>query len=108
MGLGFLDRFHLPLQMRDDVLPQYWQATGGNVDREFRTGGIERSFAKIANQVRDRYVLGYYTHEPLIDGKYRNVEVRVIGHGSDLNIIAEKGYWPRLETQQRLAPMSTQ
>jgi VWFA-related protein len=105
MGVGFIDRFHLPYEMKDNVLPAYWQATGGNVDREFRSGGIEKSFARIAGEVRSRYTLGYYTHEPFIDGKYRKLEVRVIGHGTDLNIIAKKGYFPTaMEVRPHVAP----
>ena len=49
-GLGFMDRFHLPFQMRDDVLPRYAAATGGQVDPEFRTKGIETSFSKITGR----------------------------------------------------------
>ena len=30
--VGFLDRMHLPLMMRDNVLPAYATATGGNFD----------------------------------------------------------------------------
>jgi VWFA-related protein len=92
--VGYLDRFHLPLTMRDNLLPAYANATGGNFDAEFRTGGIEKSFARIVAEVRNRYTLDYVTHEPLIDGKYRTLEVRVINHGSDLTIITKKGYYP--------------
>jgi len=91
-GLGFIDRFHLPLTMHDDVLPQYWQATGGVVDSEFRTKEIEKSFAKVAAEVRNQYTLGYYTHEPFVDGKYRPVEVVVLR--PNLTVIAKKGYYP--------------
>jgi Tfp pilus assembly protein PilW len=82
--VGYLDRFHLPLTMHDNLLPAYANATGG----------IEKSFARIVAEVRNRYTLDYVTHEPLIDGKYRTLEVRVINHGNDLTIIAKKGYWP--------------
>ena len=77
--VGFLDRIHLPLMMRDNVLPAYSIATGGNFDAEFRTGSIEKSFQRIAEEARAQYTLGYYTHEPFIDGKYRKVEVKVCG-----------------------------
>jgi len=92
--VGFLDRIHLPLTMQGNILPQYANATGGNLDSEFRTGEIEKSFARIAAEVRNRYTLDYITHEPLIDDKYRTIEVRVINHGNDLTIFAKKGYWP--------------
>jgi VWFA-related protein len=94
--VGFIDRIHLPLTMHDNILPQYATATGGNFDAEFRIGGIERSFAQIAAEVRNRYTLDYITQEPLIDGKRRNLEVVVVGHGSnkDITVIAKQYYWP--------------
>jgi len=103
--VGFLDRIHLPLTMRDNILPAYATATGGNFDAEFRTGGIEKSFAKIAEEVRTRYTLDYITHEPLIDGKYRTLEVKVLR--PNLTVIAKKGYWPSA-VQARPRPPATQ
>ena len=91
-GLGFLDRIHLPFQMRDNILPLYTAATGGQTDPEFRTNGIETSFAKISEQVRTQYTLGYYTKQPFIDGKYRQVEVKVLR--PNLTVIAKSGYYP--------------
>lgn len=91
-GLGFIDRVHLPLQMRDNILPVYVFATGGQVDPEFRQRGIEASFAKITEEVRTQYTVGYYTREPFIDGKYRKLEVKVLRPG--LTVIAKDGYWP--------------
>ena len=103
--VGFLDRIHLPLTMRDNILPAYAIATGGNFDAEFRTGGIEKSFAKIAEEVRTRYTLDYITHEPLIDGKYRTLEVKVLR--PNLTVIAKKGYWPSA-VQARPRPPAAQ
>jgi VWFA-related protein len=91
-GVGFLDRMHLPLMMRDNILPAYANATGGNFDSQFLRKGIESSFAKIAQEVRTQYTVGYYTHEPFIDGKYRQVEVKVLR--PNLTVLAKKGYWP--------------
>jgi VWFA-related protein len=91
-GMGFLDRIHLPLTMRDDVLPRYAGATGGQCDPEFRPRGIENSFAAITEQVRTQYTVGYYSHEPFIDGKFRKVDVRVMR--PNLTVIAKDGYYP--------------
>jgi VWFA-related protein len=91
-GLGVIDRMHLPLMMRDNILPAYAKATGGNFDSEFRTASIEKSFTKIAGEARYRYTLGYYTNEPFLDGKYRKLEVKVLR--PDLTVIAKPGYWP--------------
>jgi VWFA-related protein len=102
-GLGVLDRIHLPLTMRDNILPAYAIATGGNFDAEFRTGGIEKSFARIASEVRNRYTLDFITHEPQFDGKYRKLEVKVLR--PDLTVIAKQGYYPTPQpTRPRPAP----
>jgi VWFA-related protein len=93
--VGFLDRMHLPLMMRDNVLYAYTSATGGNLDGEFREKGIQASFAKVTEEVRTQYLVGYYTHEPFVDGKYRSVEVKVLR--PNLTVIAKKGYWPTAE-----------
>lgn len=90
--MGFLDKIHLPLTMRDNVLPLYTSETGGSLDAEFRQRGIEESFQKIFEQVRTQYMIGYYSHEPFIDGKYRTIDVRVLR--PNLTVIAKKGYYP--------------
>lgn len=91
-GMGFLDHIHIPLMMRDNILPQYTSATGGETYAEFRTKGISESFAKITEEVRTQYTVGYYSKEPLIDGKFRKTEVRVLRPG--LTVIAKDGYYP--------------
>jgi VWFA-related protein len=90
--VGYLDKIHLPLMMRDNVLPSYAADTGGQFDAQFRQKGIEDSFAKIAAEVRNQYTVGYYTHQPFIDGKFRSLEVKVLR--PDLQVIAKKGYYP--------------
>jgi len=91
-GLGFLDRIHIPLTMRDNNLPAFTAATGGETYAEYRTKGIETSFAKIAEEVRTQYTIGYNTRESFIDGKFRKVEVRVLR--PNLTVIAKDGYFP--------------
>jgi len=91
-GFGWLERRHLPLMMRDNILPVYVDATGGQTYAEYRTHGIETSFAKIAEQVRTQYTVGYYSREPFIDGKYRKLEVRVLR--PNLQVVAKDGYFP--------------
>lgn len=91
-GEGFLDRIHLPLTMRDDGLPRYAAATGGECDPEFRPQSIQNNFAKLAEQVRTQYTVGYYSHEDFIDAKYRSVDVRVLR--PNLDVVAKPGYYP--------------
>jgi VWFA-related protein len=91
-GEGYLSRFHLPFQMYDNRLVGYAFVTGGSLDAENGVNGIENSYAKIAEEARTQYTVGYYTHEPFIDGKYRSIEVRVERPGLDVK--AKKGYYP--------------
>jgi VWFA-related protein len=91
-GEGYISRLHLPLTMYDNILGKYTLATGGTLDSERGLNGIETSYAKIAEQARDQYTLGYYSHLPLIDGKFRKIDVRVDRPG--LEVIAKTGYYP--------------
>jgi VWFA-related protein len=102
-GVGFVDRLHLPLTMRDDVLPKYTAATGGQTDPEFRPKGIESSFASITNEVRAQYTVGYYTHESPYNESYRRTEVRVMKPG--LTIICKDGYYPSAADNMRARPV---
>ena len=94
-GEGFVSRFHLPFTMYDNILAKYSFATGGTLDSERGVNGIETSYEKIAEEARDQYTLGYLSHQPVIDGKFRNIDVRVERPG--LEVIAKKGYYPTAE-----------
>lgn len=91
-GMGFLDRVHLPLTMRDDALPRIATVTGGECDPEFRPRGIEQSFANLAKTVRTQYTVGYYSHANPLDERFRHTEIRVMR--PNLEVISEDGYFP--------------
>ena len=91
-GEGYLSRFHIPGTMYDNRLISYAHATGGTLDSEVSVNGIERSYAKIAEEARTQYTLGYISHQPVIDGKFRKIDVRVDRPG--LEVIAKVGYYP--------------
>ena len=92
-GVEWVDRFHIPLTgVYDNILYKYTVATGGDYYAEGNTNGIERSYAKISDQARDQYTLGYLSHESIYDDKFRNVEVRV--DRPNVTVNAPQGYWP--------------
>jgi VWFA-related protein len=91
-GEGWIDRFHLPFSMYDNILYKYTLATGGDTDSEGGTNGIEKSYSKIADEARYQYTLGYLSHESIYDGKFRHIEVRV--DRPDLSVFAKSGYYP--------------
>ncbi|HUZ04869.1 MAG TPA: VWA domain-containing protein [Acidobacteriaceae bacterium] len=90
--LGFLDKYHLPLLGTDNILPKYTTASGGQLDAEFSRDGIERSFAKIAEEVRTQYTLGYNSHRSVFDSRYRSIEVQVLR--PNLSVVSKQGYYP--------------
>jgi VWFA-related protein len=91
-GEGFVSRFHLPFTMYDNILYKYTAATGGTLDSERGTDGIEKSYAKIAEEARTQYTLGYLSHESIYDSKFRAIDVRVDRPG--LEVISKRGYYP--------------
>jgi VWFA-related protein len=84
--------------MNDNVLIKYAQATGGSLDTERSVNGIEKSYAHIAEEARTQYTLGYISHQPAIDGKYRSIEVRVDRPSVDVS--AKPGYYPTAQDVQ--------
>ncbi len=98
-GIGYLDRFKLPLIPAENVLPRYATETGGVLEAEFSINGMERSFARIAKEVRTQYTLGYYSHVPVLDGRYRTLDIHV--ERPSLEVKARRGYYPTATLQQR-------
>ncbi len=62
------------------------------MDSEFRQNSIETSFAKIAEEVRLKYTIGYNTHMSPLNPAFRHIEVQVNRPG--LTVIAPPGYYP--------------
>jgi VWFA-related protein len=89
-GEGYVSRIHLPFTMYDNILVKYAHATGGVLDSERGVNGIEKSYATIAEESRNQYTLGYYTRQPVIDTRFRKIDVRV--ERSGLEVIAKTGY----------------
>ncbi|HEY1805389.1 MAG TPA: VWA domain-containing protein [Terracidiphilus sp.] len=92
-GVEWADRIHVPFTgVYDNILYKYTVETGGDYYAEGNVNGIERSYAKIADQARDQYTLVYLSHESIYDDKFRNVEVRV--DRPNVTVIAPRGYYP--------------
>ncbi len=91
-GEGFLSRFHMPGTINDNILIRYAQNTGGTLDAEATVNGMVKSYGKIAEEARTQYTLGYISHQPVLDSKFRAIDVRVERPG--LEVIAKRGYYP--------------
>jgi VWFA-related protein len=91
-GEGYLSRFHVPFEMNNNILLRYARETGGQLDAERGANGIEKSYAKLADEARNQYTIVYNSHQPFIDGKYRSIEVRV--DRPNVEVTAKRGYYP--------------
>jgi VWFA-related protein len=91
-GEEWLDRFHLPFEMYDNILYKYTAATGGDMLAERGTSSMEKSYAKIAAEARNQYTLLYLSHESIYDGKYRSINVVV--DRPNVVVTAKPGYYP--------------
>jgi VWFA-related protein len=91
-GEGYISRIHIPFTMYDNLLAKYTLATGGSLDSERGLNGIERSYGKIAEEARNQYTLGYLSHQPVIDNRFRKIEVRV--DRPNVEVVAKTGYYP--------------
>ena len=60
---------------------------------ESGVNGIEKSYAKIADEARNQYTLGYLSHESIYDAKYRSIDVRV-DRPEKVVVTAKPGYYP--------------
>jgi VWFA-related protein len=91
-GQEWLDRFHLPFEMYDNILYKYTSLTGGDMFFERGTSSMEKSYAKLAAEARNQYTLLYLSHESIYDGKYRSIDVRV--DRPNVIVTAKPGYYP--------------
>jgi len=91
-GVGYLDKFHIWGLPTNNILPKYALTTGGTLDSENSVSGIEKSIANLTESIRTQYTLGYISHQPVIDGKYRKIRVDVAR--PNLEVIARDGYYP--------------
>jgi VWFA-related protein len=91
-GEGWIDRFHIPFEMYQNILYKFTAGTGGDMDAQGGVNGIEQSYAKIAGEARNQYTLGYLSHESIYDGKYRSIDIRV--DRPNLIVTAKPGYYP--------------
>jgi VWFA-related protein len=96
---GYIDKYHLPLLPYDNILPRYTVATGGFIQRDLSTEGIQRSFGQILDKARTQYTLGYNTHLQVLDSRYRKLDIHV--ERPNLDVIAPPGYYPTATELQR-------
>jgi VWFA-related protein len=92
---GQLQKLHVPLTGSrlgySNILPQYANATGGEIFSGFSREAIETTYARTLGDARNQYTLGYLTHSTP-SSTHREIEVRVAR--PDLKVTAKEGYYP--------------
>jgi Ca-activated chloride channel homolog len=76
----------------DRALAKLCEETGG---RAFFTGdqvALEQSFARIAQEVRSQYVITYRPTNEQYDGRFRRIEVKLVGGRDGLKVRSKRGY----------------
>ncbi|MGC1450391.1 MAG: VWA domain-containing protein [Candidatus Sulfotelmatobacter sp.] len=90
-----IDKLHLKDQGYSNILPKYSSATGGGqVFSELSRNAMEEAYAQITSEARNQYTLGYIPKAAGGASAYRDIEVRVSGHGKELKIYTKAGYYP--------------
>ncbi len=87
-----LSRVRLPRQGYGNILPKYASATGGEVLAEFTRPEIESAYARLTDEARNQYTLGYYSNAPQNSMAYRSIDIRV--NRPKLKVYARDGYYP--------------
>jgi VWFA-related protein len=95
-----LNNLHVPRFGYGNILGRYVNATGGWVYAEFDKDAIEQTYARVTEEARNQYTLGYNTRAPAA-GSYRTIDVRV--HRPGLIVRAKDGYYP-LPPQRQQQP----
>jgi VWFA-related protein len=91
-GFGKLSKIRLPRQPYGNILPKYANATGGEVVNALNQTAIEQAYAKLMDDARNQYTIGY-TSPATLSTAYRSIEVRVSSDTS-VKVYARDGYYP--------------
>ena len=75
----------------DKEIKRLAEETGGRAFFTAEVIELERSFTRIANELRSQYIISYSPSNEKFDGKFREIEVRLPNH-KDYRIRAKKGY----------------
>jgi Ca-activated chloride channel family protein len=72
------------------LLSEIATQTGGRAFSASLTSDLPSVASRIAVELRNQYVLGYYPKNAAKDGKYRNVEIRLM---QPKGVLALKAHW---------------
>jgi VWFA-related protein len=100
-GFSQLEKIHIPGTTYGNILPKYANATGGQIFDEFTQNAIEQTYARVTEEARNQYTIGYATRATP-SSSHRSIEVRVDRPG--LKVFAKEGYYPLPPSANRAEP----
>jgi VWFA-related protein len=86
-----IEKVNIPYSGHANLLPRYSSATGGDVFPEFDRNTIETAYARVTEEARNQYTLGYNTKPTGPTNTYRRIEVIV--HRPNLKVQAKDGFY---------------
>ena len=96
-ALGIFDRFAKRIEEKTGPLQldEVTSVTGGRMFSVHDPAEISRAVAQISSELRNQYVLGYYSSNRDRNGKWRKLKVRLAGPVAvtKLRLYAKKGYY---------------
>jgi VWFA-related protein len=73
------------------VLKDLADLTGGKAFFPFRVEELDGSFREISQELHSQYSIAYFSSNPLKDGGYRKIEIKVADRNLELKY--RKGYY---------------
>jgi Ca-activated chloride channel homolog len=97
-AIGIFDedfaRNHTPEESKGPMLlDELTSQTGGRLFSVARLEDLPEIGARISRELRQQYVLGYYSSNGVRDGKFRHVKVTVSSEETEIHVSARKGYY---------------
>ena len=75
------------------------ERSGGEALFPGDVGALGKSFGKLRDQIRSRYLIAYKPADFEPNGRYRTISITAEKGGKQLKVHARKGYHARLEAQ---------
>jgi VWFA-related protein len=66
--------------------------SGGEIYHPGSIRDLKDVYSRIAEELKSQYAIGYVSSQPVQDGRWRRIEVRVRGRG-DLRVRHRTGYY---------------
>lgn len=97
-GFGDLGQYGNPISDADKVLQALAERTGGEALFPGDIGTLNKTFDKLRDIIRSRYLIAYRPADFQSDGRYRKINILANQSGRRLKVHARQGYYAPRET----------